>query len=356
MKRILTLSIFPVIGLLLITAALLWSERELRLRFLGLPADGKIIGIVLQRPDHSDLLMGLDTHLDLRLANGDRIEVECRDFKVVSATYNPASGNEGSILSLAEMALDFPESKSGISLKLRRVIHDVISGNAEIIGWTLQRESRQNEDPLRVVRIEKIESALGYFGMNAVPLVMGLKDGKVSFDSIEADAPEMGKVRIRADFDYSNPAKVIARKGDSMVGYEYTINGLNHTPDKKDFILEAESYSTVFTPVFGFEANQVSVARLSHIGRHGGPTLALRLFGDCKVYYDPKDPTEAVLIADPGPIAGDPLGWFSRYCEGFFGQWGSGALITLAGCVFLATGMILISLVIKPSKTMNPTD
>ncbi|MEO8614738.1 MAG: DUF3592 domain-containing protein [Luteolibacter sp.] len=352
MKRILTLSLFPILGLLLFAAALLWSERELRLRFLGLPVKGKIIGIVLQRPNHAAILTALDSHLELGLANGDRVVVESRDLKGVSAVYNLASGGDGSFLSLADLSLDNTSSKSRLSLELRRVIDDSISGNAEIIGWTLQRESRRSSDPLRVVRIEKIESAHGYFEIESVPLVMGLKNGKVNFEGIPTNTPQAGEIRIRADFDYSNPAAVMAKKGNSMVDYEYTINGQKHTPDKKDYFLAAEPYSTVFIPIFGFEANRISVARLSHIGRHGGPTLALRLFGDCTVYYDPKNPTEAVLMADPGSVAGDPLRWFSRYCEGLLSQWGTGALIALAGCVFFVTGMILISLEIRPSKAV----
>ena len=59
------------------------------------------------------------------------------------------------------------------------------------------------------------------------------------------------------------------------------------------------------------------------------------------------------LIANPGKPDGDWLGWFSRVCEGTFGQWGSGSLIFLVGSLFFFTGLAFISIAIFPSKTLQ---
>ncbi len=58
-------------------------------------------------------------------------------------------------------------------------------------------------------------------------------------------------------------------------------------------------------------------------------------------------------MSDPGSVGSKPLAWFSEYCEGLFGQWGSTALIALAGILFLGTGLILISLAVRPSRNLT---
>ena len=329
MKRFLTLSVFPLIGLALLATALAWSGRDLRLRFQGQPAEGRIIGMALQRDGKNDLLIGLDTHLTLTLADGTRIDARFRD-------YAPDKAPETS---------GAPQSP-----ELQRVIADAVRGDAEIIRWALLRESRSTEDPRRVIRIEKTETIHGYFDLEKIPVLLDSRDGRLAMSETDGVSATPNTAVIRAIFDFSNPQTVTTNKGESLVEYEYLRNGAVFTPAKKNFFLSAEPYTTQFLPVFGFEANGDAIARLSHIGRHGGPTLALRLYEKCMVYYDRNNPAEAILMAAPGPVKGDPLIWFSRLCEGIFGQWGSSSLIALAGLGFLITGSIFISLAIWPGK------
>ena len=352
MKRILHLSIFPAIGLLLLVASLWWGKRELRLRFQGEPANGQVVGMVLQRSDHADMLTEINTRLEFSLANGDRIEAAFRNYVMLTAGYHFAGNEESRSLTAEDLNPNSSAADAPLSATLRRTIDDAMRGDGARTRWALQRESRLTGDPKRVMKIDKTETVRGYFDMPVVPLVMEMKDGEIHFDGTRAGSPAPGTAVIRAVFDMSDPAAIEAKNGESMTRYEYLINGRPHTPAKKDGFLNAEPYTTEFIPVFSFEANGIQVARLSHIGRHGGPTLALRLFEKCKVYYDPEQPTEAVLIADAGKIDGDWLGWFSRYCEGVFGQWGSTTLIALNGLMFLGVGLITISLAIKPSKVI----
>ena len=334
MKRILSLSVFPLIGLALLMTALAWSGRDLRLLFQGQVAEGRIVGMTLQRDGRSDLLTGVDTKLTLKLADGSPIEARYRNY---------APDNEREIS-------DPPPSP-----ELRRVLADAVRGDAEIIRWALLRESRRPGDPRRVVRIEKTETIHGYFDLETIPTLLESRDGHIMPSQTGGGSLTPSTAVIRAVFDFSNPQAVAANKGESLVEYEYSRNGAAFTPEKKNFFLNAEPYTTKFLPVFGFEVNGDTIARLSHIGRHGGPTLALRLYEKCMVYYDPNQPAEAILMAVPGPVNGDPLIWFSRLCEGFFGQWGSSSLIALAGLGFVITGALFISLAVWPGKPVITT-
>ncbi len=341
MRRIAVLSIFPLCGLALLLTAMLWSWRDAKLRLSGQSAEGRIVGMALERHDRSDLLTGVDTKLILGLADGGRIEARYRDYTLVSA-----SDENNRALTPAELdAATAPES-SPLSQDLRRVLADALHGKAEIIRWALLREGRRLDDPRRVLRVEKTETIHAFLNLEKVPVVMELRDGKIHL----LDLPSPGTVTVRAVFDSSDADAVAKRKGDTLVEYEYLRDGAAVTPEKKDFYLFAEPYQTQFLPVFGFSGDGQNIARLSHIGRHGGPTLALRLYEDCLVYYDRKNPEEAILMATPGSANGDWLAWFSRLCEGFFAQWGSGSLIALAGFTFIATGAIFISLAIWPGK------
>ena len=327
MKRLFPSLLFIGIGLALLLASYVWCKRELTLRLHGEPAPGRIVGMALKRADHTDLLTGIDTLLVLTLADGTRLQADYRDFVLRS---QPAP----------DLAPD-----------LARVLADAVVGQADILRWSLLRESRRPDDPRRVVRIEKTETIHGCFNLDQIPPVLALREGRLVLDPFPIGATA-GTVRIHGDFDFRDPAAVKANKGDSLVAYDYQRLGASITPEKRNFFLFAEPYATEFRPVFAFTANGLQVARLSHVGRHGGPTLALRLFGECDVFYDPQQPTEAVLLAHVGPGQGEWLAWFSRLCEGIFAQWGSAALIALAGLLFIATGLLFLSLWLFPSKNL----
>lgn len=351
MKNLLRLSVFPLVGILLLVMAFFWSERDLRLRFFGQSAEGRIVGMALQREDgRSDLLTGLDTDLALTLADGGELKGRFRNYELQSAVLISADGTSREVT-----AADLEKNSPLLGEKLAQVLNDSLRGDAEILRWALLREGRRTDDPRRVVRIEKTETVRGYFDLESLPLVLAMRNGEVVMDREGKTPDEAGTVTIRAVFDRSDSEALLKNKGDSMTFHEYVRNGEGITPEKKNFFLFAEPYGTQFLPVFGFDAGGNPLARLSHIGRHGGPTLALQLYGPCRVFYDPMNPSEAILTALPGPVNGDPLGWFSRLCEGVFGQWGSTALIVIAGAGFFITGLFFISLVAIPhSRTKNP--
>jgi hypothetical protein len=354
MPRFIRFLILPALGLVLLGVAYFWSQREVNLRFFGKSAEGRLIGMVLQRPGSADVLTSIETQLLLSLGNGDRIDVNYTNYERKSAVYQPADGGAARPISADDLVTG--SKTSSLGTEIPRIISESVRADVAMLGWALLRESRRPEDPRRVVRLEKIENVHGYVGISHVPEVFDLRNGTVVIKADQPDAPPTGTIRIRAVLDRSDPVALKARKGDVVAEYSYERNGVASKPEKKNFFLNTEPYASQFRPIFGFKANDREVARLSHIGRHGGPTLALLLFGPCRVYYDPKNPEQAVVTAVAGPVAGEPLAWFTRYCEGLFGQWGSGSLIVLAGLLFICTGLAFIYMAIKGGGIPHSSD
>jgi len=357
MPPFLRLSILPIIGCLLLLAAFIWGRRELKLTLSGKPAEGQLIGMVLQRGEQADVISAIDTVIVLTRADGERIKADYANYALLASSTQPAGMDPTDASAprsdqTTQTDPGIPASATPWPANVRKMLDDVVRGDAEIVRWALLRENRRSPDASRVVRVEKTEIVRGYFDVPKVPEIFGLREGNLLLNKDDVASPLMGSVRIQAVFDVSDPARVSSQKGDSLMEYSYERNGKIITPAKRNFILSAEPYSTQFRPVFAFDVNGRAVARLSHIGRHGGPTLALRLYAPCRVYYDPARPEEAVVTALPGPVGDDPLGWFSRLCEGLFGQWGSTALIAIAGLLYIVTGLIFISLSIFPSRNI----
>ncbi len=101
MKRFLTLATFPLIGLVLLATAWFWSARDFRLRLFGEAAEGRIVGMALEREGGSDLVTGIDTELILTLANGEQVRASYRDYSLESSTLQPAGSSSTEAGSLA---------------------------------------------------------------------------------------------------------------------------------------------------------------------------------------------------------------------------------------------------------------
>lgn len=323
------LLVFPALGLALLALAWFWSAREIRLRATGNAVEGRVAGLVLERDVRNDLVTGITSDVVLQRADGGHVAARSVDGELLEITMTDPSGQRVTTTPPAE---------------LLQMLDDVTDGGADLVRRALLREERRGESPDRIVRIERTDTVDGWFGLPVVPTIMGVERGRPSLPQ-----PPPSRAVVRTVFDQTDQAALDRNKGESLVSYSFALDGTEVTPSKRDFVLQSEPYATMFRPVFVYESDGRQVARLSHIGRHGGPTLALRLHLPCLVYVDPADPTEAFLMADPGPFdLRDPLGWFSRYCEGLFAQWGGTALVILAGLVCIATGLVVVSLVLRP--------
>jgi len=351
MKRFLILCVFPLVGLALIALGVIVSWTQLCLRLDGGKTAGRVAGMAIVRRDACDLVTGLDTTLALTLANGEQVRVAYRDYAPVAAQYGARGSTTPHALPLAALA---PGTNAGgqLTRELRTVLADAARGDATTIRWALQREGRHADEPTRVVRLEKTETARGYFGMATLSATLVCDADGIRPAGAPASVPPRGTVTTRAVFDATDPAALLRNKGESMTAYLQLRGSVTNTPEKKDFLLYCEPYATEFRPVFTYAVSDRHHALLSHIGRHSGPTLAIILYGPCWVYYDLQQPARAVLIADPGPPAGAWLAWFSRVCEGTFTQWGSAALIILAGIIFILIGLIQISMAVWPSTRL----
>lgn len=348
MKRILGLILFPLLGLAMLGVAALWSGREIRLRLAGEESDGRLVGMQLARVSGTDLIDGIGTRLVLDLADQSQVDVEFYDYQFIRGTSQRAGESQRSELTAKDLNAGGPVRENVI-----KVIHDVMDKDASFVRWALQRESRRPEDKHRVVRITKSETIHGYIGLNFKPKNISYQESKVLLNDAQGQPVSRESATIHAVFDFTNPKKVSDNKGDSMMSYEYLRKGEKIEPHAKDFYLNAEAYTTSFTPIFAFDAGGKPQAAISHIGRRGGATLALKIFGSCKVYYDKNNPSDAFLMANPQRGEAGFLAWFSLYCEGLFGQWGSGTLMVLIACFYLGTGALVLSLRFFPSKHLE---
>ncbi|MCS6772186.1 MAG: hypothetical protein NZ740_09210 [Kiritimatiellae bacterium] len=321
--NLLRLAALPLIGVLLIALSIRLHREQLRLRLEGVKTAGLIDGMAIHRGGGYDVVSRFDVDLSLRLADGTVQQARFRNGEPM----DPLPDNEKEAQRLRQAALD----------------------DVERLRWLLRRESRRPDDPRRVVALTKTETVTGYFGLKTLPPRFIVRDGIVHPDP--AGEAQISEVITRVEM-VGDPQRVRENKGDWLVSFSQIRGGEPYTPAKRNFLLHCEPYSTVFRPVFQYTVNGIEYAAISHIGRHGGPTLALRLFHRCWVYYDPNAPENALLMADPGPVDGKPLDWFSRFCEGLFAQWGTASLIIFAGSIFIACGLILISLGVSPSRSL----
>lgn len=328
MKRFLALAVLPALGLLLIFLGLSLSGSSLLLRLTGTAVPGELVGLLLVRSGHVDLLTDLSYEAHLTRADGRtlvlRYQNDCPD---------PANPPVEASLS------DLRESIRG--------------GDLEAVRRALRGEQRR-ADPARVLHLDLRETARGAIGLPRVHPALALVDGRVVPADPTGGRPVFGEIVTRVRFDLSDPQRLQDAKGDALVGFSRTRAGLPEEPVRRNFALFAEPYATEFRPVFRYTAGGTCWVRVSPIGRQGGPTLALRLFRSCRVYHHPERPAEALLVADPGSPDGAWLTWFSRVCEGIFSQWGAPVLILLAGAISLAVGLLQASLAVWPAFRVRP--
>lgn len=314
----------PLIGLLYILVSYHLHREQLWIRRHGVQTEGVISGMAIAREGKYDLVSRFETVVTLRLADGTLQEVRLINGEPVhKPEMDPAEWDR-----LLQAGLD----------------------DVERLRWLLKREARRGDDPRRVVWLEKTEAVSGFFGLPTLPEKMTFHDELVFPEPSEGLKP--GEVITSVTMD-GNPQRVRENRGDSLMSYLQLREGEPYTPAKRNFLLFCEPYATVFRPVFRYKVDSIEYASVSHIGRHGGPTLALRLFHPCRVYYLPDKPEKALLMADPGPVGGKPLDWFSRFCEGLFAQWGTASLIVLAGLIYLACGLLFITLAVRPSHPLS---
>ncbi|MCX7848057.1 MAG: hypothetical protein N2595_08535 [bacterium] len=342
MNVLLRLSVLPLLGIGFIATSIYLNWAQLRLRVAGEKIAGQVAGMAIVRGVTNDVIFGIDTEVEMTYETGLGTRLLYKNYKVDAAWTVMRDG-------VAE-----PLPTDDVSGEILQLAEEVARRSAERIREILKRESRKRRgNGERVVRIIKTETARGYLNVGKIHPVLDWDEKGIRPTSRGGQTPTTGFVRTHAVFDMRDMALVQSNKGEMMVGYAQTRNWELHTPSKQNFVLYCEPYTTEFRPVFAYEVSGRRYARLSHIGRHGGPTLALVLFGPCWVYYDKNAPERAVLIANPGRMEGGILAWFSRLCEGVFAQWGSGALIVMVGLFCLVSGLIQISLAIWPSKRLT---
>lgn len=338
MTRVLRLAAMPVLGMMFIGVSAYLNWAPLRVRLTGEKVAGRVAGMAIVRGRTNDVITSIETEVEVTYETGLGTLVGYTDYELRGAWRVEKDGGKEEI------------GTNEVRREVVALAEEVARRSADRIREIMKRESRKSaREGERVVRIIKTETARGFLDVGRLQPALTWDETGIQPVNRDGSTVTAGFVRTHAVFDMRDMAAVQSNKGDTMMSYRQERNGEEVRPEKRNFVLYCEPFSTEFRPVFTYEVAGKRYARLSHIGRHGGPTLALVLFGPCWVYYDKTAPEKAVLIANPGKMDGAVLAWFSRLCEGAFAQWGSGALIVLVGVIMIVLGMIQISLVVWPS-------
>ena len=343
MKKLLLLLLLPVFGCVLIAAGFVWSRTELSVVRDGERTSGVIIAMVKARTNHADIIVGLSHQLTFATHSGEVIEVTLQNNQPVSVTVSNAAGR----VSLPTAALASSAMHSPLPGNFSIQLWEVVRGDTEIIKRLLQRESKRTDDD-RIVRIEKLETAHVQREINLLSERWETDGGTLKLPGTTST------VTTRAFF--APPVSDAGTNHNSwLAAYERTVDGKVTEPFRQDFIQFDEPYATEFRPVFQFVADGTNYARLSDIGRLGGPSPTYRLFEPCRLAYPPTDPGRAILLPHYGSYDArtSPLVWFSFAAEGFFDRWVFVCLLAGTGLGLIVMGIIVISLAVKPSVRLQ---
>lgn len=322
------LLIFPALALLLLLLAWRLAAPDLRVWSAGGRAPGFVAALLLSRPGSHDVIQRIDADFTLRYADGTEARFSTRNSEIV------ALGDAAPPPDAAQLA----------------------GADAGAIRRFLQRSARAEAPGERVVRVEKIERARGWFKLPEAPASYAVDaDGAVR----PADSTTPPSVRgSRAIFSQENAERLAADRGDSLLEFAVEFDGVaqEHT-GPRDFALFTEPRSTLRRPIFTYAAEGATHAMVADLGRYGGQSLAFPLFKPCRVAYVPGDPTRSLLLAEIGrPPAGlKALDWFSRACEAVLTRWVFPGLLALAAAIYLGVGAMLASLAwLPPKKVPEP--
>lgn len=351
MKKLLPLALFPVLGLLCLALAWSWSRAELTLTLSGGNTEGVIRATVKSRPSGlHDVVTNLDHTLVLAFADGARLHVATRNYRVaslrLSTTAQPALPLPADALSAN------PPLHPRLAPDLRPVIEEILRGDSARIQRVFERESARPAD-LALLEIEKTEIAHGWFGLARQPAAFVVDAATAALaPAIVSDSPlpHASTVFTTATYSRADPAAVKARKGDFLTHYERRVGDTATEPAKRDFILYDEPYATEFLPVYQYTVGNVAYANLSQIGRKGAPFTGFILQAPCRVAYDLAAPHDSILLPYlTAPKAGESkLNWFSNFCESLFSRWAYLATYLCFAAFFFITGGLLISLRLRP--------
>lgn len=349
MKKLLPLALFPLLGLLCLALAWSWSRTELTLTLSGGNTEGVIRATVKARPaGPHDVLIDLDHTLVLSFADGARLHVATRNYRVESLRLSTAATPDQPLAADALSAT--PPLHPRLTPDLPAVIDELLRGDAARIQRVLERESAQPA-ALALLEIEKTEIARGWFNLAQIPktfVVDAATDtlSPVSEIPLQPDAT----VFTTATFSRADLAAVKARKGDFRTHYERRVGDIVTEPARRDFILYDEPYATEFLPVYQYTVADRAYAHLAQIGRKGAPFSGFILQAPCRVAYDLAAPDDSILLPYlTAPKPGESkLNWFSNFCESLFSRWAYLATYLCFAVFFFITGGLLISLRLRP--------
>ena len=345
MKDRLILLFLPLVGIGYFLGALWLGGGELWLALTGDRAQGRIAGVLKVRSDHAEYVGRIAHRLEFEFANSSIVSVDVADYEpqAISLDSDPFP------LSAIERSASDPRLPIGFPALLR----EATVGDAATLRRIIQRQSRLDR-PNRIVRILKSESAVVWRRLPASTRTFELED---TLHAVPAGLTGSSSVTVVTRAEFGEPPASSDARGDRMISFMRTIGGQVVEPHRRDFILFDEPYETAQLPVFIFEAHGKHHALLSDLGRHGPPTVAFPVFGNCTVAYDPAAPAQALLMPHvAAPDGSMPvLDWFSTTCESLFSRWGYVAILAFGVVLCLAGSLLSFSLARSQSASRRET-
>lgn len=316
MMRFLRLATLPIVGSLLIAMGFRLFSDEFDLILNGERTEGRIIGSYVVHADSVDLALESHTRLDLQTADGLTHQLIYLDGELSGA---------------------LPDHW----LRIEDKLNQVASGPANSIRRLLLAEEWVENPASRLVRIEKVETVSGFWGLSDFVDKLKYAEGAVHIPEMEPST-----ITTRVDFDFQSPPET-PEDDPTRMRFFSSVNAQDQPVETEtdDFYFHRFPYRTQFWPVYQFQVDGKQRIERTNIGRRGGLSLALPLYTSCNIYYDPQNPARQIATPPVATFAesDDFVAWISTLLEDTFSRWGTFFIIMLLGTFFLITGLMQLS-------------
>lgn len=348
MKKVLTLSLFPFLGIAAFVITWLWFGPAINSALTELSHPGRVEGMLLVRQGGSvDVIERADHDFNMHGADGTHYKLSFENGHLTRFTVTEP-GNQPLPVELGILSNPPTSSNPLVPEILSSRILDMVNGNAATIRRTLKREHRR-KDEKRLVSIEKTERLRSRLGMTTAPRSFTAEADGLSAQGLNL-TPPVWIVTTGLFKSISDPQKPGVH--DVSVSFTESVDGKSIDEKRRDFLLSRETWRTEFRSLIRTRFQESDLIALSDIGRRTQPANGLTLFDECLVKI-PDGRIELANITASPPAPGPRLNrlqWFSRVCEAVFARWAYPIMLSAIGLILLTAGGVLISLAILPPK------
>ncbi|NLF40053.1 hypothetical protein GX586_11445 [bacterium] len=352
------LLIAPVLAVICLALGYAAGRHSFALFFDGTHTSGRIVAMVKEHgvKGVSDVYFGMRAVVRCRTAAGAELAGQL-DGAVMTGVVVTADGTTTHI-SRSEL-----ERIRGLSRKALKaeplamtvaLLADLLEANVQTMERRAEKEFDRTDDqrPVFISKEEKVLIIRGITGQVTAVCVEG--------NAVTAAVTAAGVHTTADELAVTVTAEPHAPAEDSAAGNATgavirtctvvrTLNGVAEEDGNADFISFEKTSDYTFWPVVVFRAGDISVTRITAVGRRLTVPPEYRLGVRTKVAYDPRDCDDAQLIPDFDKIRQlPPLMRFNSYIEAIFGLWLYPAMLITMGAIFGVAGLILLSMAVWP--------